>query len=66
MLGDVLGLAHVFVVFLWCRGGVPVFRWCFGTEETFSLNQNGSPANTKLPNWRQGRCETLHLGLYAA
>ena len=29
VFSDVLSLAHVFVVFLWCFGGVPVVFWWY-------------------------------------
>ena len=54
MFSDVLSLAHVFVVLLWCFGGI---------EETVFFGSKMAPRT--IPNWRQRRCETLLLGLYA-
>ena len=52
-------------MFSWCFCGVlAVFRWCFGgIEETVFLWSKMVPR--AIPNWRQRRCETLLLGLYA-
>ena len=50
-----------FVVFLWCFGGVPVVFWWYWRNGIF-LSKMVPPI---IPNWRQRRCETLLLGLYA-
>ena len=61
VFGNVLGIADVLVVFLWCFGGVPVVFWWQWSKKLPFLNQNGSPINTKLASTD---IKTLLLGLY--
>ena len=61
VVGDVLGLAHVFVVFLCCFAGVPVVFWWYRRNGIFLSKM----VPRTIPNWRQRRCDSLLLGLYA-
>jgi hypothetical protein len=54
VFSDVLGLAHVFVVFLWCLRGVPVV-FLVVLKERYFLGQNGSHVNIKLASTEMRR-----------
>ena len=52
-------LAYVFVVFLWCLGGVPMVCWWYWRNGISNL------VHLSIPNWRQRQRKTLLLGLCA-
>ena len=60
VFSDVLGLAHVFVVFLWCLRGVPVVFWWYWRNGISWAKM----AHMSISNWHQRRCDALLLGLY--